>query len=77
MALNETTTLPKGKTMQNIKPKLKSAVNHVYSHRARYATATTLLVCYAVSTARRDEWNRFLDDNGLMMKYYTPEALDE
>jgi hypothetical protein len=65
------TPLTKGITM--LKNKLNSAKNHVIHYRARYAVATTIVVCGVLHTLQVNEVNKFLAEHNLLDAYYNPE----
>ena len=48
----------------------KKVKNHVVNHRAKYATAITVVVCYKTHRNVVASFNDFLEEKGLLDEYY-------
>lgn len=48
---------------------------HVYRHRAKYASAATIIIVVAAFNKldRKAEWDAFLKEHNLLNEYYLPE----
>lgn len=64
--------------LSTIKNKAVSTKNHIVRHRAKYASAATLVVCYNIHRQSVKQWYAFLEEKGIdKMEFITPEYYAE
>jgi|1185.fasta_scaffold40586_2 hypothetical protein len=61
-----------------INEKAVSVKNHIIHHRAKYASAATLVVCYKLHRVSVKQWYAFLEEKGIdPTEFLLPEHFAE